>query len=255
MVQSTAKVLHARRCPSLLLKVDISCAFDSVTWPFLLEVLRHLGFPKRWCDSIATILSLASTRIILNGNPGSRICHARGLRQGDSLSHMLFLLVMEVLNGLHCRADEWLLLGPFGVRPIAHCASLYADDLVVFISPEAQDLDMLHLILHLFEGSSDLSCILAKCSMVAIRCSEEQIADSMLCFPCELVQFLIRYLAIPLSVFKLPRTTLQPMLDKAADKLPSWNEQLQHCSSRLSLIKLTLTTIPVYMAISVGMPQ
>jgi hypothetical protein len=80
---------------------------------------------------------------------------------------------MEVLNGLHCRADEWLLLGPFGVRPIAHRASLYVDDLVVFISPEAQDLDMLHLILDLFEGSSDLSCILAKCSMVAIRCSEE----------------------------------------------------------------------------------
>jgi hypothetical protein len=107
---------------------------------------------------------------------------------------------------------------PFGVRPIAHCASLYADDLVIFISPEAQDLAMLRLILDLFEGSSGLSCNLAKCSMVATYCSMEQIADSTLHFPCELMQFPIRYPRIPLSVSKLPRSALQPLLDKAAHK-------------------------------------
>lgn len=46
------------------------------------------------------ILSTSSTRILLNGNPGRQICHARGLRQGDPLSPMLFVLVMEGLNHL-----------------------------------------------------------------------------------------------------------------------------------------------------------
>jgi hypothetical protein len=45
-VQSSAKLLHARRLSSILLKVDTARAFDSVAWPFLLEVLQHLGFPR-----------------------------------------------------------------------------------------------------------------------------------------------------------------------------------------------------------------
>jgi hypothetical protein len=36
--------------------------------------------------------------------------HARGLQQGGPLLPMLFLLVMEVLNGLFRKADSWLLL-------------------------------------------------------------------------------------------------------------------------------------------------
>ena len=49
---------------------------------------------------MSAILSTTSTKILVNGHPGRRICHARGLHQGDSLSTMLFMLVMEVLNGL-----------------------------------------------------------------------------------------------------------------------------------------------------------
>jgi hypothetical protein len=47
---------------------------------------------------MAAILSLVSTKVLVNG--GEHICHARGLRQGDPLSLMLFLLVMEVLSAL-----------------------------------------------------------------------------------------------------------------------------------------------------------
>jgi hypothetical protein len=51
-----------------------------------------------------TVHRTSSTKILINGQPGRRICHARGLHQGDPLSPMLFVLVMEVLN--HCL--HWL---------------------------------------------------------------------------------------------------------------------------------------------------
>jgi hypothetical protein len=47
-VRSSERLLHARNLPQLLLKVDIARVFDSVAWPFLLELLRHLGFHDRW---------------------------------------------------------------------------------------------------------------------------------------------------------------------------------------------------------------
>jgi hypothetical protein len=109
-IQSTAKLLSARRHPSLLLKVDISYAFDSVSWPFLIDVMSHVGFPIAWREWILVLLSSASTRIQLNGTQGNCMWHARGLQQGGPLLPMLFLLVMEVLNGLFRKADSWLLL-------------------------------------------------------------------------------------------------------------------------------------------------
>jgi hypothetical protein len=49
-VQSSMKLLHNHKRPCLLLKVDISRTFDSVVWPFLLELLHHMGFLAIWMD-------------------------------------------------------------------------------------------------------------------------------------------------------------------------------------------------------------
>jgi hypothetical protein len=45
-VQLLAKSPHARRLPTVLLKIDIAKAFDTVSWPFLFDVLRHMGFSQ-----------------------------------------------------------------------------------------------------------------------------------------------------------------------------------------------------------------
>ena len=73
MVQLTeqwSKSVH-RFGESKIITLDISKAFDSVSWSFLLEILIHLGFGPVWCNLISNLLSTASTNILINGEPGA----------------------------------------------------------------------------------------------------------------------------------------------------------------------------------------
>jgi len=139
-VQLTAKLLHRKKIPSALYKIDIAKAFDSLDWTFLLQLLSHMGFSNRWTNWISVILSTASTKIILNGSPGRRICHARGLRQGDPLSPLLFVLGMEALNALVKYAEGKGTLEAFGANAIQERIFLYTDDVILFTSPSVSPL-------------------------------------------------------------------------------------------------------------------
>jgi hypothetical protein len=100
MVQGTSRKLHSSKQPAILLKLDITKAFDTVDWSFLLDVLRKMGFGDRLLACIYALLSMASTRVLLNRSPGPRVANRHGLQQGDPLSPQLFILVMKVLHFL-----------------------------------------------------------------------------------------------------------------------------------------------------------
>jgi hypothetical protein len=100
-------------------------------------------------------------------------------------------------------------------------SAMYADDLIMFASPMVNDMSMVRTIFHIFKGASCLSCNMAKCQLVPIWCSEDQIQAALASFPCQRVDFPITYLGMPLPVYKLPRSALQLIADKMASKLPA----------------------------------
>jgi hypothetical protein len=142
LVQQNARFLHKRKAASLLFKLHVSKAFDSVSWPFLLEVLRHLGFGQIWRDIISGLLSSSSMWIVLNGSPGDTIFYRRGLRQGDPLSPILFILVMDVLGHLVMAVEAEGLLQSLTFVSLNNRISIYADDVVLFLHPLSQDIHM-----------------------------------------------------------------------------------------------------------------
>jgi hypothetical protein len=67
------------------------------------------------------------------------------------------------------------------------------------------------------------------------------------------VEFPITYLGMPLSMDKLPHSVWQLLIDQIADKLPTWKGMLMHTADRLALIKSTLSVMPTYTSIRLGL--
>ena len=128
-------LIRKKKVPILLLKLDISKAFDTLSWPFLLDTLQAWGFGQTWRRWIEMLLSTTTSSIILNGQRGPPIRHLRGVRQGDSLSPMLFIIAMDVLHRLFQKAAADGVLRKMEPPKIKFQCSLYADDVILFIRP------------------------------------------------------------------------------------------------------------------------
>ncbi|KAK1695762.1 hypothetical protein QYE76_012459 [Lolium multiflorum] len=75
LVRQVARKINQQRQSGVLLKLDLTRAFDSISWSFLFEVLRRMGFGERFLKWVSLLLNTANTRVLVNGVPGGRIVH------------------------------------------------------------------------------------------------------------------------------------------------------------------------------------
>lgn len=71
----------------MVLKLDISKAYDRVNWNFLFKVLKAMGFEDKLIKLIRECISTVTYVVLLNGNPLEKFRASKGLCQGDPLHH------------------------------------------------------------------------------------------------------------------------------------------------------------------------
>ncbi|XP_039118934.1 uncharacterized protein LOC120255100 [Dioscorea cayenensis subsp. rotundata] len=124
----------------------------------------------------------------------------RGLRQGDSLSLMLFTLVMDVLSSMFVHALNTKVLvgvplGEFG----SSCNLHYADDLLILTIGGLEDLRVVKLILYVFEGLTGLETNFDKTCLYSSKIGELPEVATAETLSCVMGTLLVTYLGIPIS--------------------------------------------------------
>lgn len=66
-------------------------------WGCVLEIMRNRSFGPKWINWILIWLHYAKIYVLANGEPVEEIICKRGLGEGDPLSSLLFVLVVEDL--------------------------------------------------------------------------------------------------------------------------------------------------------------
>ena len=87
-----------------------------MNWEALLNLLNRMSFGVKWCKWICTCISTIQFFVLINESPADFFSSSRGLRQGDPLSPMLFLIMMEVFSRMFRRVEGANLIRGFKVE-------------------------------------------------------------------------------------------------------------------------------------------
>ncbi|XP_013725242.1 uncharacterized protein LOC106429043 [Brassica napus] len=196
-----------------LMKIDISKAFDSVQWSFVLRSLAALGVPEKFIHWIKLCITTPSFSVQVNGELAGYFQSKRGLRQGCSLSPYLFVLCMNVLSH---KIDKAAKEGKFKYHPRCKLLSLthlcFADDLMVFVEGTKESVEGAISVFDEFAVWSGLSISLEKSTVYMAGVSETEKSRILTNFPLAVGSLPVRYLGLPLMTKAMRRLDYMPLL-------------------------------------------
>lgn len=212
-------------------------------------MLKRLGFGDKWRKWITSCITSVSHAVIITEEPSESFKSSKGLRQGDPLSPLLFIVVMKDLNRMLLKARELNLFSGLHVgdgscmEEITHL--FFTDDVLLFCKLKNTAVMNIRYILMGFQVVSDLKINLAKSEFVGTGEMEQQ-SNLAEVIGCKSSNFPIKYLGLPLGATYKDQRVWELLNSQIERRLAGWKRGLLSEGGCLTLVKRTQCNLPIY---------
>ncbi|XP_026383854.1 uncharacterized protein LOC113279375 [Papaver somniferum] len=202
-----------RRGDNVGLKLDITQAYDSLSWEFLFEAMRKFGFSESCVKWLHQFFVSARIYFLVDGGHVGFFPVSRGLRQGDLLSPILFFIAEDVLS-----------------RSLR----------------KMRNLQKIMKLLRDYQESSGqvINQVKSKVFVGGVTDLRRQQIDAE--FQMPLSNFPNKYLGVMLHPGRVKTSTVWGFVEMLQNRLASWIGKLLAFKDRITLIKSILCSIPIY---------
>lgn len=231
------------------MKIDLRKAYDSVEWGFLQSLLLKLGIPYKFGTWVMECVTSVSYVILLNGGLTPHFKAEKGLRQGDSMSSYLFVIVMEYLNSclrqLHSNSN-------FNFHPRCEKLGIFlaflAYDLLMFYRADMGSIQLLMEAFYQFTQVSGLEPNMDKSQLHITGVSHEEKLNLIQAIGFTMGDIPFKYLGVPLSSKTLTFMQCMPIVEHMVARIKCWTSKFLSYGGKLQMIMSLLFGMQTYWA-------
>lgn len=243
------KILEAARQYKELSQARTHCSYDHKEWLLIVRALHFFGFHPTFVNWIYQGLSSVSYSILQNGSPHGFFKPSCGLRQGDPISRLLFILGSEVFSRMITNAKNQdcfhgIRIGR-GVPAIYHL--LYADDLLIFCKADTDEAQVISECLTHYGSWSGQRLNVRKSSITFSRSTIAGTSQAI----CEMLHLprkdhVEKHLGLPISIGRNKNIKSKVICERVKHRLESWQMCTLSQAGRLVLIRSVASALLAY---------
>ena len=238
---------HSSGREIVLLKLDFAKAFDTIEHAPMLDIMKHMGFDDRWLGWMETIFGSGVSSVLLNGVPGRKFKCKCGVRQGDPLSPMIFVLAADLLQAaINDAYTQGLLELPIprenaGDFPVVQ----YADDTILVMQACPTQAARMKLILEDYAASVGLKINFHKSTLIPINADHQHASGLAGVFGCSVGTLPFTYLGLPMGTTRPSVLDLMPLVH-SVERKTSTALSLMSSGAKLTLVNSVITSMLIY---------
>ena len=251
--------------PGAIVALDQEKAYDKILHPYLWEILHKLNFPERFINTVKVLYDNAATRIMINSELSKPFLIIRGVRQGDTLSCLLFDLTIEPLAE-NIRKSQLLKGINIPCTKKSLKVKMFADDTTVFLSEEDSMNDLQNILTNWCEVSGakfniekteiiPLSNDLQRHNMIATRKLGKNSSPLPPNIHITKDGEPVRILGAWLGTNVDQETTWAPIMENCVKRLKTWSAAKHSLNGQRLILQMQVAGVTQYLTKVQGMPK
>nr|GEX73150.1 putative RNA-directed DNA polymerase, eukaryota, reverse transcriptase zinc-binding domain protein [Tanacetum cinerariifolium] len=222
MVSEAIQWCKRKHSKLLVFKIDFENAFDSISWDFLFQVMRFMGFNDTWINWISGCLNNATSSILING----------------SLSESLHVAIEDAIAAGLYRGLK--------VCNISFSHLFFTDDALFIGDWSTENISSLVSILECFHKVSALKINFHKSNLFVIGVNFDDVRRAATITGCNAMHTPFTYLGLPIDCNMDSVKNWDPIVDKFNNCLSKWKASMLLIGGKATLVSSVLGSLGTY---------